>query len=78
MRIIKPEIERYAPALIRQHLTGLYGLDDLIIGGAKAGGTYGLAQNSIYMVHKNRLSQRVSGIEIKKTLHHEFSSMLMH
>jgi len=78
VRIIKPEIERYAPALIRQHLTDLYGFDDLVVGGAKAGGTYSLTQNSIYVVHKNRLLQRVSKIYIKKTLHHEFSSILMH
>jgi len=79
VRIIKPEIERYAPALIRQHLTDLYGFDDLITGGVETGGTYELTQNSIYMVHKyDRPSQRMSSVDIKIIFHHEFSSMLMH
>ena len=79
VRIIKPEIERYAPALIRQHLTDLYGFDDLVPGGVEMAGTYELTQNRIYMTHKyGKPLQRRPDVDIKVTLHHEFSSILMH
>jgi len=79
VRILKPEIERYAPALIRQHLSYIYSFDTLLFDGAAAGGTYSRELNSLYLVTKNYPAlQRAAAIEIKTIFHHEFSSILMH
>ncbi|NOY71216.1 MAG: hypothetical protein GXP14_02385 [Gammaproteobacteria bacterium] len=78
VRILKPEIERYAPALIRQHLSHIYCLDTMTLHGAAASGTYSRELSSLYVVGtvSNPIKQR-SAIRIKKTFHHEFSSILM-
>ena len=73
LRLVKPEIERYPSALIRQHLTNIHCFDLIILGGARAGGTYNLAQNNLYLKIKD-----TPALSIKQTFHHEFSSLLMH
>jgi len=77
VRIITPEIKRYAPALIRQHVSTVYCLDKLTIGGGAVGGTYNIAQSSLYLLNKNNVLQRAPSVWIKQVFHHELSSMLM-
>ncbi|PCH60022.1 MAG: hypothetical protein COC05_05470 [Gammaproteobacteria bacterium] len=74
VRLITPEIKRYAPALIRQHLTRVYCLDKLTLYDAPFGGTYNIAQSSLYLLNKNDFSL---SSWMKETFHHELSSMLM-
>jgi len=79
VRTITPAIQRYAPALMRQHLSSVYCLDALTLGGSILAGTYDSAQRSVYLVHKRTNASsplRYSSL-IRQTFHHEFSSLLM-
>jgi len=77
VRAVIPAIQRYAPALMRQHLSSVYCLDDLTLGSTAAGGTYDSAQRSVYLIIKDSDASLSSSAWLKEVFHHEFSSLLM-
>lgn len=78
-KMIAGVLKHYPQAALKNNLHKIYVLDELIIRGAPAGGTYDVAKKSIYL--KNILQEN-QFVDLKNnylvtTLHHEISSLLM-
>ena len=62
---------------LKQYFEYFYCFDELVVMGTPAGGTYSLEKKAIYLVITYGNGNRVSKSRIKRTFHHELSSLLM-
>ena len=74
LRALSEDIEKYPKDIIKNNLTTLYLINNFTIKGAKVSGSYNVEKQAIYLLNSH--SYRISKERIKKTFHHEMSSIL--
>ena len=75
-RAVEKEIKKI-PMNNMEYFKQIYCLEDLIVNGTPYGGTYDIDQKAVYLVTTYGDGSRASKNLIKRTFHHELSSLLM-
>ena len=75
---IQDEVSKYPPKSISKMLAYVFVVDELLVASAKASGAYSLDEKSIYINYKlNTTGFNRSKFSLKRTFHHEISSILL-
>ena len=79
LSVFANEFLLYPASVLKRNLDNAYIVDDLILGGSKAGGTYSLDKRSLYLSNsfKNNNPTWLKKRYLTRKIHHEISSVLM-